>query len=163
MCCLHQISRSHTHTHTHTQSLTQITLHYIHYLSQQGAGNIIVSKGIKATASIVRVKIHTYTASLSLSLALSLSLSLLLSHKWTLDKLHWEYIEVEIAKLQASRCFQKARACIHCGESACTYGCQVNKDKYPHLADISILRKWEAFSGITSLYIRQPGQIKHWC
>ncbi len=42
----------------------------LHYLSQQGAGNIIVSKGIKATASLLIEKsgktnvIHTYTAHL---------------------------------------------------------------------------------------------------
>ncbi len=81
--------------HTHDQSLTQIMLRphtdiqehiffstalqfyqynsliaqELHYLSQQGAGNIIVSKGIKATASLLRRFIHTQYLSLSLSLS----------------------------------------------------------------------------------------------
>ncbi len=44
------------------------------YLSQQGAGNIIVSQGIKATACYG---------------GLSYMHSISLSHKWTLDELHF--------------------------------------------------------------------------
>ncbi len=38
-------------------------------------------------------------------------------------------IEVEISKLQANLCFQKASTFIHSGESARTHGCQADKDK----------------------------------
>ncbi len=77
----------------------------------------------------VMVVIHTYTASLFLSLSPSLTLALFLISEHLMNYTFWEYIEVEITKLQASRCFQKASAFIHKGESIRTYGCQVDKDK----------------------------------
>ncbi len=100
----HKHTRSVTHTHTHTLSHTHrsrcgrtqtfsnnifsaapqfyqwnsLITQELHYISQQGTGNIIVSEGIKATALLLRWSfIHTQHLSLSLS------------HKWTLDELHF--------------------------------------------------------------------------
>ncbi len=56
---------------------------------------------------------------------------------------------MEIAKLQASRCFQKVSAFYPCGESVRTYGCQVDKDS----ADISILYKWDTLFRGSHLFI----------
>ncbi len=54
---------------------------------------------------------------------------------------------MEIAKLQASQCFQKS-AFIHV-ESLRTYGCQVDKAS----ADISILYKWDTLFRGSHLFI----------
>ncbi len=148
MRCLHRISRTHTLSHTHrsrcgrTQTfirnklfsaalqfyqLNSLIAQELPYLSQQGAGNIIVSKGIKATASLLiekcvkTVVIHTCIHSLSS-----------LSHKWTLDKLHFS--DNRILKWRSLNCkltgvFQKASA-LSTVERVRAHGCQVDKNKY---------------------------------
>ncbi len=145
MRCLHWISRTHTlrHSHRSRHSRTQtfrnklfsaapqfyqwnyLIAQGLHYLSQQGAGNIIVSKGIKATACYGG---NSYIHSISLSLSLSS-----LSHMWTLDELHFS--ENRILKWRSLNCklasvFRKqARlSTVKRGESTRAHGCQVDKD-----------------------------------
>ncbi len=72
---------------------------------------------------------------------------------------------MEIAKLQTSRCFQKASTFIHCGESARTHGCQVTYftlSRYFRIAQVG-----SCVWGLCLFISGNPvvflcGHIKHW-
>ncbi len=103
------------------------------------------------SAPLLHAVMHTQHLSLSLFLSLSLS------HKWTLDELHFS--EKRILKWRSLNCkltgvFRK-QARLSSGESTRTGDKESNTfSRYFRIEQVG-----SSVSGITSLYIRQPSSV----